>query len=79
MNKQELKEIRENLNGMIGVRTVVKIKDTNGYYFNDMKGEIFTEEDRDYYYQLIKNEQYSFTSLDYNFVRESYLLELREL
>ena len=69
-------KIREELKNLVGKRVTVKIKDTDGYYYNDMKNEVFSECDLNYYSQYL---QYNYLyGIDYCNINNIYIVEIHE-
>lgn len=68
--------ISKELKSLIGKKVTVKIKDTDGYYYNDMVNEIFTEPDANYY-QVFLQDAYLY-GIDYCSINNIYIVEIHE-
>ena len=69
-------KIKEELQRLVGKRVTVKIKDEDGYYYNDMLNEIFTKDDIDYYKEFCKN-AYLY-GVEYSGISNVYIVEIHE-
>lgn len=69
-------KIREELNRLVGKNVTVKIKDEDGYYFNDMSNQIFTKDDVNCYEDFCKN-AYLY-GIDYCNISNVYIIEIHE-
>lgn len=69
-------KIRKELKSLIGKKVTIKIKDTDGYYYNDMCNEIFTEADANYY-QVFLQDHYLY-GIDYCNINNIYIIEIHE-
>lgn len=75
MTKQE---IRKELNSLIGEKIKVRIL-SDKHPSNDMINCPFTDNDRDFYFKLIKDGMLEFCEVSFCYISKIYILELKEL
>ena len=69
-------KIREQLKNLVGKNVTVKIKDEDGYYYNDMYNETFNKADVDYYEDFLRNA--CLYGIDYCNLNKTYIVEIHE-
>ena len=61
---------------LLGKKVTVKIKDEDGYYYNDMYNEIFNKDDVAYYEDFCKNAD--LYGIEYCNLNNIYIVEIHE-
>ena len=69
-------KIRKELKSLIGKKVTVKIKDTDGYYYDDMCNEIFNKADAEYYEEYLQT-AYLY-GIEYCSINNIYIIEIHE-
>lgn len=78
MNKEELKEIKEDLSNVVGSMCDIYIYLEDGSSYVDVGNYFFEDVDVDYYYKMVKTGKLKVTDIYYNYRLEKFILEFVE-